>query len=200
MISLEKPQRKWASSGLDGKTSWIFSSCGRCSRLKAGTSGTRSGGLRKDESPCEWLGGLSGCLSLRCRGLRPCVESGPEPEDSSPVLTWIMGYFWSLPRGVSPRLEWGHAREISSRAVAAVSRFPSRGSKDLWLSLEAFPRGFPTGLSHVPPWWVSYLCENVEAVQGKQVPLEWTESSGGLLEWWHNAGVSLTFPVQSASS
>ena len=32
-------------------------------------------------------------------GLRPCVESVPEPEDSSPVLTWILGYFWSLPSG-----------------------------------------------------------------------------------------------------
>ena len=30
-------------------------------------------------------------------GLRSCVESVPEPEDSSPVLTWILGYFWSLP-------------------------------------------------------------------------------------------------------
>ena len=79
---------------------------------------------------------------------RPCVESVPEPEDFSPGLTWILGYFWSLPRGVSPRLEWGHARAICSRAVAAVSRFPSRGSRDLWLSLEAFPRGFPTRLSH----------------------------------------------------
>ena len=27
------------------------------------------------------------------------------PEDSSPVLTWILVYFWSLPWGVSPRLE-----------------------------------------------------------------------------------------------
>ena len=68
--------------------------------------------------------------------------------DSSPELTWILRYFWSLPRGVSPRLEWGHARALSSRAVAAVSRFPSRGSWDLWLSLEAFPRGFPSRLSH----------------------------------------------------
>ena len=25
---------------------------------------------------------------------------------------------------------------------------PSRGSRDLWLCLEAFPRGFPTNLSH----------------------------------------------------
>ena len=131
-----------------GGTSWIFSSCGRCSRLTTGTSGTRSGVLRKGQSPCELIGDLSGFLSRQCRGLRPCVESVPEPEDSSPVLIWILGYFWSLPRGVSPRLELGHARALSSRAVAAVSRFPSRGSRDQGLSLESFPRGFPTRLSH----------------------------------------------------
>ena len=99
-----------------------------------------------------------------------------------------LGYFWSLPRGVSPRVEWGHARALSSRAVAAVTRFPSRGSRDLWLSLEAFPLGFPTGLSHVPPWCESILGLKVEAVQGKQVSLEWTETSGGL-EWWQDPGV-----------
>ena len=106
------------------------------------------GGLRKGQSPCELLGGLSGVLSRRCRGKRSCVESVPEPEHSSPVRTWILGYFWSLPWGVSPRLEWGHARGLSPRAVAAVSRFPPSGLSDLWLSLEAFPRGFPTRLSH----------------------------------------------------
>ena len=148
VISLEMPQGKWASSRLEGRTSWIFSSCDRCSRLTTGTSGTRSGGLRKFQSPCELLGALSGFLSRRCRGLRPCVESVPEPEDSSSVLTWILVYFWSLPRGVSPSLEWGHARELSSRAAAALSRFPLRGSRDLWLSLEAFPRGFTSRLSN----------------------------------------------------
>ena len=104
--------------------------------------------LQERPVPMRVRGGLSGFLSRRCQGLRPCVESVPEPEDSSPVLTWIMGYFWSLPRGVRPSLEWGHARAHFARAVAAVSRFPSRGSRDLWLSLEAFPRGFPTNLSH----------------------------------------------------
>ena len=148
VLSLETPQRKWASSRQEGRTSWIFSSCGRCSRLTTGTSGTCSGGLRKGQYPCELLGGLSGILSRRCRGLRPGVESVPEPENSSPVLTWILGYFWNLPRGVSPRLEWGHARALSSQAVAAVSCFPSRGSRDQGLSLEALPRGFPTRLSH----------------------------------------------------
>ena len=155
MISLETPQRKWASSRLERRTSWIFSSCGRCSQLTMGTSGTRSVGLRKGQSPCELFGCLSVFLSRRCRGLRPCVESVPEPEDSSPVLTWTLRYFWSVRRGVSPRPDWWHARALSSRAVAAVSRslpvdqgicgFPWR------LSHEAFPRGFPTWLSHVPP-------------------------------------------------
>ena len=113
-----------------------------------GPSGTRSWGLRKGQSPCEFFGGLLGFLSRRCRGLRPCVESGPEPEDFSPVLTWILGYVWSLPRGVSPRLECGNALALSSRMVAAVSRSPPRWSKDLWFSLECFPRGFPMMLSH----------------------------------------------------
>ena len=47
--------------------------------------------------PSELLGIISGFLSRRCRGIRPCVESLPEPEDSSPVLTWIWGT-----SGVSP--------------------------------------------------------------------------------------------------
>ena len=47
--------------------------------------------------PSELLGVISGFLSCQCRGLRPCVLSLPEPEDSSPVLTWIWGT-----SGVSP--------------------------------------------------------------------------------------------------
>ena len=55
--------------------------------------------------------GVSGFFSRRCWDLRPFVESVPEPEDSSPVLTCNLGYFWSLPRGVSPRREGGmHVR------------------------------------------------------------------------------------------
>ena len=64
----------------------------------------------------------------------------------------------------------------------------------------AFPRGFPTGLSHVPPWCDSIFSLKVEAVQGKQVSLEWTEISGGLWEWWHDPGVPLSFPVESTAS
>ena len=126
----------------------------------------------------------------------------PEPEHSSPVLTCILGYFWSLLRGVSPRLPWGHARALSSRAVAAVSLFPWHGSRILWfplrLSHEAFPRGFPTGLSHMPPWCDSIFGLKVKAVKVKQVSLERTETSGGLWECWLDPVVSLAFPVESA--
>ena len=189
MISLEAPQRKWASSRLEGRTSWIFWSCGRCSRLTTGTSGTRSGGLRKGHSPCELLGGLSGFLSRRCRGLRPCVESVNEPEDSSPVLIWILGVLLESPQGSqsSSQVEactWAFLPSCSSSVTIPFAwikgslAFPRSFSTRL--SLEAFPRGFPTGLSHVPPWCESILGLKVEAVQGKQVSLEWTETSVGL--------------------
>ena len=143
MISLKMPQRKWASCRLEGRTSWIFSRCGRCSRRTTGTSGTHSGGLRKGQSPRELLGVPSGFLSRRSWGLRPCAEPVPEPVDSSPVLTWILGYFWSLPRGVSTRLEWGHARALSPICSSSVT-LPFAWIK----GSVSFPRGFPTRLSH----------------------------------------------------
>ena len=101
--------------------------------------------------PIQVARGPLGFLSRRCRGLNSRMEWVPEPEDSSPVLTWIWVYFWSFLWGVSPRLEWGHSRALSSRAVAAVSRFPSHGSRDQGLSLvlshEAFHEAFPQGCS-----------------------------------------------------
>ena len=109
------------------------------------------------------------------------------------MLTWILGNFWSLPRGVSPRLEWGHAGALSSRDLAAVSRFPSQDQGICGfpsrLSHKAFPRGFPKWLSHVPPWCESILGLKVEELQGEQVSLEWTETCGGLWE----CGTTLEF-------
>ena len=69
------------------------------------------------------------------------------------------------------------------RGDQGICSFPSR------LSHEAFPRGFPTALSHVPPWCESILGLKVEAVQGKQVSLEWTETSGDS----GNGGTTLEF-------
>ena len=84
--------------------------------------------------------------------------------------------------------------QASLHVDQGIRAFPSR------LSHEAFPRVFPTGLSHVPLLCAWIIGLKVEAVQGKQVSLEWTETSGGLWEWWHDSGVPLAFPVESASS
>ena len=48
---------------------------------------------QEGQSPCELLGGRSGFLSHRCRALRSCVESVSETENSSAVLTSLLGYF-----------------------------------------------------------------------------------------------------------
>ena len=42
----------------------------------------------------------------------------------------------------------------------------------------------------MPPRGESILGLKVEAVQGKQVSIEWTETSGGVWEWWHDPGIS----------
>ena len=111
-----------------------------------------------------------------------------------------LGVLLESPQGSQSSSRGGNTRAHSSSAVAAVSQFPSRGSRDLWLSLEAFPRGFTTELSHVPPGCEAILGLKVEAVQRKQFSLEWTKTSGGVWEWWHDPGVPLAFPVESASS
>ena len=137
------PQLKWASSRLEGTTSWIFSSVGRCSRLAMETSGTRSCGLRKGQSPCELLRGLSGFLSRRCRGLRPSVESLPETEHSSSGDK-DLGVFLESPQG----------SQSSSRVGACMCAFLPSCSSSVTLPFAwikgsvAFPRGFPTRLSH----------------------------------------------------
>ena len=68
----------------------------------------------------------------------------------------------------------------------------------------AFPLGFPMWLSHrsVPRATVELVDPRLEilGVQGKQFSLEWTETVGGLWEWWNDPGVPLAFPVESASS
>ena len=87
---------------------------------------------------------LSGFLSRRCRGLSPCVESGPEPEVSSPVLTWTLGVL----------LESPHWSQSSSRMRACTCPFLQSGSSSVthsaaWINGSmVFPRVFPSRLSH----------------------------------------------------
>ena len=76
-------------------------------------------------------------------GLGPCVESVPDPEDSSPVLRWILGS-----SGVS---QGSHS---SSRAGICTWVFLPSCSSSVTLPFAwimgsvAFPRGFLRRLSH----------------------------------------------------
>ena len=108
-----------------------------------------------------------------------------------------LGVLLESPQGSQSSSRVGDARALSSRcsssvalpftwikgSVAFARGFPTR------LSQEAFPRGFTAGMSNVPPGCESILGLKVEAVQGKQVSLEWTETSGGLWE----CGTTLEF-------
>ena len=73
-------------------------------------------------------------------------------------------------------LESPQGSQSSSRVGACMCAFLTSCSSSVTLLFAlikgsvAFPRGFPTGLSHVPPWCESILGLKVEAVQGKQVP------------------------------
>ena len=107
-ISLKMPQCKRASARVEERISWFFSSCSR----KLGFLSSYNGDLR---DPLVWpqerpvsmpvAMGLSGILSHQCQVLSPGLEPRPETYVSSPVLTWILGFLWSLHRGVRPRLE-----------------------------------------------------------------------------------------------
>ena len=83
-------------------------------------------------------------------------------------------------------LESPHGSQPSSRVGECTCAFLPSCSSSVTLPFTwikgsvAFPRGFPTGLSHVPPWCESILGLKVEAVQGKQVSLEWTDIWGTL--------------------
>ena len=74
------------------------------SRGSAGASGL--------PSCCEGIHGvpleprLSGYLSSRGRDIGPHLGLRPENQISSPVMTWISGFLWSLNRGVRP-ISWG---------------------------------------------------------------------------------------------
>ena len=53
MISLETPQWKWASSRMDGRISWIFSSFGKCSRLTMGGPALVASGKASPHASCS---------------------------------------------------------------------------------------------------------------------------------------------------
>ena len=109
MISLETPQRKWASSCLEGRSSLFFSCCDWF--LSSYEKDLRDLLLWPQERPVSMqvARGLWGFISSGFLVLSTRLQQRPEPEVCSPMLTWILGFVWSLQRGVRPRLDRQHA-------------------------------------------------------------------------------------------
>ena len=123
------------------------------------------------------------------------------PKTLCGVGAGTLGFFSSADMDLGVLLESPQGSQSSSRVGACTCAFLPSCSSSVALPFPwikeyvAFPRGFPTGVCHVPPWCESILELKVGAVQGKQVSLEWTEISGGLWEWWQDPGVPLAIPV-----
>ena len=111
--------------------------------------------------------GLSGFLCSPCWGRGPHLDLRPEPQGSSPVLTWISGFLWSFHRGVRPRLVRRHASLPSS---LVEKQWQASCRVDIWIG-GFLSRCHRTGL--VPSCFESILGVTVESVQGSQVYLKW---------------------------
>ena len=163
----------------------IFSSCSRS--LSSYDGFLRDLLLWPLERPVSMLvvRGLSGFFSSRSRDLRPRVEWRPEHENSFPVMTWILRVLLESPQGSQSSSQVGTCMSAFLPSCSSSVRLPIAWIK----GSVAFPLGFPMRLSprqsHMPPCCESIVGVTVEAVQGYQVPLECTETFGGLLEWWH---------------
>ena len=147
MISLETPQRKWASSRLHGRTSWIFSSCGRCPRLTTGTSGTRSGGISKGRSSYSTMRVTRGPLGI-------LLPSMPEHKTLCGVGAGTRGFLSRADIDLGVLLESPQGSQSSSRVGACTCAFLPSCSSSVALPFAwikgsvSFPQGFPTRLSH----------------------------------------------------
>ena len=96
-------------------------------RVARGPLGIPLLSMPRPKSLCGVGSGTLGFLSCADMDLRVCLES---------------------PQGSKSSSRMGACTSAFLKTVAAVLRFPSPGSRDLYLSLEAFPRGVLTRLSN----------------------------------------------------
>ena len=94
-------------------------------RVARGPLGIPLLSMPRPKSLCGVGPGTLGFLSCADMDLRVCLES---------------------PQGSKSSSRMGACTSAFLKTVPAVSRFPSPGSRDLYLSLESFPRGVPTRL------------------------------------------------------
>ena len=140
---LETPQQKWASSSLDGKPPEFPRVAAGPSCFTTGTSGTRSWGFRQSQSPVSCKGPLGNILQL---------VPGPRATCGAKAGTCVFLSCADMDLGLI--LESPQGSQSSSRVGICMSAFLPSCSSGVRLPVSlrqesvAFPRGFPTRLSH----------------------------------------------------
>ena len=114
---LERLQRRRASSHIEGRNSWFFSS-------SESNLGVPLKSLGSQGPACV----ASGKSSLHASCEQPLgipLQSVPGARSSSGAEARTSGFLWSFHMGVRPHLVWRLASPLSSRAVKVVSDFLS---------------------------------------------------------------------------
>ena len=118
-----------------------------------------------------------------------------ETQGSSPFLTSISGFLWSLNRGVRPRLVLRHGTRLAFRVVNGVSGLLSSWIWKLRLFLEDAP-GVSVPLRVV----TQYSGFHSNQCRGIRPYVEWMGKSVSLGLWHDPQGFLSSFNVRLASS
>ena len=127
-ISLKTPQQKRASSCVEGRISWFFSSSGRKLEVPLEIRRGAQGPAHVASGKCSVHANCEGPLRIPLQSVSvPKSSSGAKAATSGFLSSADMdlGFLWSFCKGVKPRLVWKHASLLSSRAGKAVSGFLS---------------------------------------------------------------------------
>ena len=127
-ISLETPQQRRASSRIEGRISWFFSSSGRKLEVPLEIRRGAQGPAHVASGKCSVHANCEGPLRIPLQSVSvPKSSSGAKVATSGFLSSADMdlGFLWSFCKGVKPRLVWKHASLLSSRAGKAVSGFLS---------------------------------------------------------------------------
>ncbi|KAI4555753.1 hypothetical protein MJT46_014376 [Ovis ammon polii x Ovis aries] len=168
------------------------------------SSGDRCDGNAQDSLPNKQRMDLSSRTTRRKRSSSGC---GRDPRASSRVERGMSGNFLSCNKGVKDPLEVPEMRRerpgFSPEQAANGSLISNYEAETELFWMWAGPTCFlSSGEGAVPRATVVgvHPRREIRGSGAKQVPLEWTETSAGLLECGHDPGVTLAFPVESASS
>ena len=123
-IALESWQGNPASRRVEGGISWSFLSFGRKPWVPSTCACDLRELLRVPMGSEEYCGIWRGPLVLHwvwCSGRGPHLVLRPEPQGSSPVLTWVSGCVCRFKQGFRSRRVWRHGMLLSSQVVKGVS-------------------------------------------------------------------------------